>query len=207
MASTGWKEWKKKDMTADSVDELPTTTSEPDRAPSAGHDAPPAAEDWHRIADANGAFRRAVESTTDLVTFHARGGHIIFANRAARVVIGVGADDPLPRVDLDQFFDTTPAQLAEMRQSIIDHGQWSGELDVRGVDVRIPASVVISGHRDENGRYEYFSALSRDITERRGERRGPAPQRSRTPIDCAIVAAANLGGRCRRNRPRLEPLE
>ncbi|MGO9872754.1 MAG: EAL domain-containing protein [Acidimicrobiia bacterium] len=199
MSSTGWKEWKKKDMTADGVEALPTIISEPDRAPSAELDAPPvpSAEDWNRIADANGAFRRAVESTTDLVTFHARGGDIIFANRAAREVIGVGPDDPLPRVDIHQFFDTTPVQLAEMRQSIIDHGQWSGELDVCGVDFRIPASVVISGHRDENGRYEHFSALSRDISERRANdaarRRSEAALRSivqSSPLPILAVDAA-----------------
>ena len=55
-----------------------------------------------------------------------------------------------------------------MRQAIIDDGRWAGELDVRGVERRIPASVVvITGHRDADGRYEYFSALARDITERR----------------------------------------
>ena len=76
MASTGWKEWKKTDMTADGADELPT----PDRPPPTGFG----------IADPNGAFRRAVESTTDLVTFHARGGRMLYANRAARELMGIG---------------------------------------------------------------------------------------------------------------------
>jgi diguanylate cyclase (GGDEF)-like protein/PAS domain S-box-containing protein len=206
MASTGWKEWKKKDMTADGVDDFPPapppTSDEPERAPSAVLDAPAAphagvAEDRNEIPDANSAFRRAVESTTDLVTFHARRGHILFANRAARHVIGVGPNDPLPRVDMNEFFDTTPAQLAEMQQSIIEDGRWSGELEVRGVDGRVPASVVVTGHRDPNGRYEYFSAVSRDITEHRANdaarRRSEAALRSivqSSPLPIFAVDAA-----------------
>jgi diguanylate cyclase (GGDEF)-like protein/PAS domain S-box-containing protein len=146
MASTGWKEWKKKDMTADGAHEQ---------------------DDRVGIADENGAFRRVVESTTDFVTFHARGGRMLFANAAARELMRVAPDEPLPLVEMNEFFDTTPEVLAAMRQSIIDYGRWSGELDVRGFDLRIPASVVVTGHRDASGRYEYFSALSRDITDRR----------------------------------------
>jgi len=127
MASPGWKEWKKSDMPADRADELPT----PDPPRPAGF----------ANADPSGAFRRAVESTTDLVTFHARGGRMLYANRAARELMGIGPDDPLPRVEMNEFFDTTPELLAEMRQSIIEIGRWSGELDVRGVDLRMPASL------------------------------------------------------------------
>jgi len=196
MASTGWKEWKKKDMTADGVadptPDSPSTRAAPPPAPNAALDTPSAArrvepDDDNGIADTNGAFRRAVESTTDFVTFHARGGRILYANRAARDVIGVGPDDPLPQVDMYEFFDATPAQLAEMRSSIIDHGRWSGELDVRGIDVRVPASVVVTGHRDANGRYEYFSALSRDITERRAS--DAARRRSETALRSIVQSS------------------
>ena len=183
MASTGWKEWKKKDMTADDVDAHPPTDDDVSRASLPPRAAAPV-DDRSRpaIADVNGAFRRAVESTTDFVTFHARDGRVVFANRAAREAIGVGPDDSLPRLDLNEFFGTTPEQIAGIRQSILDHGRWSGELDVLGVDRSIPASVVVSGHRDANGRYEYFSVLSRDITERRAtdaaRRRSEAALRS-----------------------------
>jgi diguanylate cyclase (GGDEF)-like protein/PAS domain S-box-containing protein len=155
-------------------------------------------EDWVRISDVNAAFRRAVESTTDLVTFHARGGRMLFANRAARELMGLGPDDPLPRVEMHDFFDTTPALLAEMRQSIMDHGRWAGELDVHGLDFRIPASVVVTGHRDASGRYEYFSALSRDITERRAtdaaRRRSEAALRSIVQSSPLPIFAVDVGG-------------
>jgi len=179
-------------MAADDVDQVRTDDDVVEREPEA-----PARSSG--ITDVNAAFRRAVESTTDFVTFHARGGRMLFANRAAREVMGVGADDPLPRVDLNEFFDTTPDQLAEIRQSIIDHGRWSGELDIRAGDKRIPASVVVTGHRDSNGRYEYFSALSRDITERRAieaaRRRSEVALRSIVQSSPLAILAVDAAGR------------
>src|SRR6476660_4758476 len=88
-------------------------------------------------------LRRAVESTTDLITFHARGGRLLFANRAARALIGLSPDEPLPRIEMDEFFVTTPEVLAEMRQAIVDQGRWAGELPVRAGDRRLPVSVVV----------------------------------------------------------------
>ena len=184
MATTGWKEWKKSDMTAHGAGERPTPVSLPTA---------------DLIADPDGAFRWAVEATTDVVTFHARGGRMLYANRAARELLGIGPDDPLPPVEMNDFFATTPELLAEMRQSIIEYGRWAGELDVRGVDLRMPASVVVTGHRDANGRYEYFAALSRDITEQRAldaaRRRSEAALRTivqSSPLPIFAVDAAGV---------------
>ncbi len=111
-------------------------------------------------------LRRAVESTSDLVTFHARDGHVLFANRAARDVLGLDAEAALPRIEAAALFDTTPEQAAEMRAAMIERGEWSGELGIRGRDRTIPASVVVVAHRDPLGRVEYFSAVSRDTSDR-----------------------------------------
>src|SRR5262249_27978783 len=112
-------------------------------------------------------LRRAVEATTDFVTFHTRTGRVLFANGAARAAIGLSVGEPLPEVGIRDFFVATPEQVAEIRDALVEYGRWSGELDVHGVDRTIPASVVLTAHRDAEGRFEYFSALSRDITERR----------------------------------------
>jgi diguanylate cyclase (GGDEF)-like protein/PAS domain S-box-containing protein len=112
-------------------------------------------------------LRRAVEATTDFVTFHTRTGRVLFANGAARAAIGLAVGEPLPEAGIRDFFAATPEQVAEIRDALADYGRWSGELDVHGIGRTIPASVVITGHRDAEGRYEYFSALARDITEQR----------------------------------------
>ncbi len=112
-------------------------------------------------------MRRAVESSTDFVTFHTRTGRMLFANTAARAAIGLDRDAPLPKVAIHDFFLATPEQVEEIRGALEADSRWSGELEVRGAERRIPAAVEITGHRDAEGRYEYFSARARDITERR----------------------------------------
>ena len=107
MASTGWKEWKKTNMTVDGAYE--------------NHDSV-------GIADVNGAFRKVVESTTDLVTFHARGGRMLFANGAARELMGIGPDDALPRVEMNEFFEhhaRAPGRDARNRSSTSGAGRAS----------------------------------------------------------------------------------
>src|SRR5437016_6359300 len=128
---------------------------------------PDAAAQLAELTDEIVRLRRAVEATTDFVTFHTRTGRVLFANGAARAAIGLAVGEPLPEVGIRDFFGATPEQVAEIRDALADYGRWSGELDVHGRDRTIPASVVITGHRDAEGQYEYFSALARDITEQR----------------------------------------
>ena len=107
---------------------------------------------------------------------------------------------------MNEFFDDhARAARRDARSRSSSYGRWSGELDVRGVDLRIPASVVVTGHRDANGRYEYFSALSRDITERRAI--DAARRRSETALR-AIVQSSPLpifAVDARGHRARVEP--
>ncbi len=126
-----------------------------------------AASQLAELTDEIVRLRRAVEATTDFITFHSRTGRVLFANGAARAALGLAVGEPLPKVGIHDFFAASAEQIEEIRAAIFEYGRWSGELDVRGKDRGIPASVVITGHRDAEGRYEYFSALSRDITERR----------------------------------------
>ena len=130
---------------------------------------------------------------------------MLFANRAARDVIGIGPDDPLPRVDLYEFFDTTPEQLAEMRQSIIDHGRWSGELDLLGVDLR--DSGVGRGHRAPQRvrPLRVFLGVVARHHRTPHDRCGPPAERGRAAVDRAVVAARDLRRRRRRHRARVEP--
>jgi PAS domain S-box-containing protein len=112
---------------------------------------------------------------------------VLFANRAARELIGIGPGDSLPHIEMDEFFETTTEQLAEIRAAIIDGGRWAGELSVRGRDRRLPASVVVNGHRDANGRYEYFSAIARDISDQRVNE--AARRRSETALRAVVQSS------------------
>ena len=76
---------------------------------------------------------------------------------------------------------------------------------MRGRDLRIPASVVVNGHRDANGRYEYFSAISRDISDQRANE--AARRRSETALRAVVQSSplADLRARRARHRARVEP--
>src|SRR5262245_40362624 len=107
-----------------------------------------AGDDADSVASEVTRLRRAVDATTDFVTFHTRSGRMLFANRAAREMIGLGLDAPLPEVAIHDFFEARPEQVDEIRDALAAEGRWSGELDVRGVSGRVPASVVVTGHRN-----------------------------------------------------------
>ncbi len=130
-----------------------------------------------------------MEATTDFVTFHTRSGRLLFANGAAREAIGLERDAPLPEAAIRDFFEATPEQVDEIRDALAAHGCWSGELELRGIERRVPASVVITGHRGADGRYEYFSALAHDIT---GRRRADAARRRSEDALRSIVQSSPL---------------
>ena len=90
-------------------------------------------------------LRRAVESTTDLDHVPRPWGRMLFANRAARELIGLGPDEPLPGSRSTSSSARRPSRSRRCAQAIIREGRWSGELFVRGRDRRVPASVVVSG--------------------------------------------------------------
>jgi diguanylate cyclase (GGDEF)-like protein/PAS domain S-box-containing protein len=135
----------------------------------------------------------ALESTPDLVSFHDLEGRAFYLNRAAREFFGVReGEHPKPR-DVRNYLDLTPEQANEIQAAIFGAGLWQGELIVRAPNgERRPASIVVVSHRDESGDVQYFSATTRDITERvaieaalreRDERLRESEERYRTIVE------------------------
>ncbi|MDZ4825874.1 MAG: PAS domain S-box protein [Actinomycetota bacterium] len=113
-------------------------------------------------------LQRTVEATTDFVTFHGVDGGMFFANEAARAFFGVAAGEPVPPLGPEDFLDISDDEMQQVRDTMIDEGRWAGELDLRGAGGRVmPTSIVVVAHRNAEGDFEYFSALARDISERR----------------------------------------
>jgi diguanylate cyclase (GGDEF)-like protein/PAS domain S-box-containing protein len=107
-----------------------------------------------------------VGATPDLVTMTDRGGRLVYANPAAvefldiedqsRFRMGQG----LPDWVLDRYrTEAEPALKAK--------GVWTGELvHVRNGE-EVPLSCVLVAHRDDDGRIDQVSAISRDVSDRR----------------------------------------
>jgi diguanylate cyclase (GGDEF)-like protein/PAS domain S-box-containing protein len=133
---------------------------------------------------------RAVESTPDLVSFHDRDGRMFFANAAAREFFGVGDDDPVPSLGPADYLDAPPETITELEAALTGKGHWSGELNaVNAAGRTLPVEVSVVGHHDEQGEIEYYSALSRDLTERHTVE--AARRRSETALR-AIVQSSPL---------------
>jgi diguanylate cyclase (GGDEF)-like protein/PAS domain S-box-containing protein len=110
---------------------------------------------------------RAIESTPDLVTFHDRDGRMFFANAAARDFFEFGPRETVPALGPADYLAAPDEVLGDLTRALETKGQWSGELGVvNRSGRRLPVEVVVVAHDDEDGRVEYYSALSRDLSER-----------------------------------------
>ncbi len=142
------------------------------------------------VARALAMMSRAIESTTDLVTFHDRDGRMFFANAAARDFFAISPHVPVPPLGPADYLDVTDAGLVELEHALDTKGQWTGELiAVNRSGRRLPVEVVVVTHRDSEGNVEYYSALSRDLTDRKAAE--AARHRSETMLR-AIVQASPL---------------
>ena len=136
------------------------------------------------LEDARDRLIQIVEATSDLIVIGDRDGRLTYANAAAADVFlgpdigAVDADDgpmaSLERADVS-ITDRFPAWARDLwRREVMPtleaDGLWRGDLAVvtpseDGVE-DIPVSLVAVGHRDEAGRLEYVSAITRDLRER-----------------------------------------
>ncbi len=135
-------------------------------------------------------LERAVESTPDMITFHDRDGRMFFANVAARDFFGIDPNGLVQPLGPTDYLDAAPETVAELGHALATQAMWSGELTAVNTSGRhMPVEVSVVGHRDADDEIEYYSAVSRDLTERK--RAETARQRSETVLR-AIVQSSPL---------------
>lgn len=109
-----------------------------------------------------------LEATSDFVAVYDETGASIYANAAARALIGYGGGMDAGNVlaghpDWARDIVRDEAWPAAERDGI-----WQGETAMLGQDGgEIPVSQVIIAHRDDGGRVQYFSTIARDIRDRK----------------------------------------
>ncbi len=111
-----------------------------------------------------------LEATTDYVAMADPEGRLLYANGAARQLIGLAGDEELHDRSLWKFF--TPETAAGLREQAVPaalrDGAWSGETALQGrAGEVVPASLVILAHRSSDGALEFLSMIARDVRERR----------------------------------------
>ncbi len=111
-----------------------------------------------------------VETTTDLVSIFSPRDGSLYLNPSMRKLLGLAEDSA---VSAEEYLSHMPASASRRLLEVAlpgarRSGSWSGELAYcasgRG---EVPVSLVVIGHRSGAEDVEYFSAIGRDISERK----------------------------------------
>jgi diguanylate cyclase (GGDEF)-like protein/PAS domain S-box-containing protein len=121
-----------------------------------------AQRDTERLSD-------IVEASSDLVVISGRANQLLYMNGAARRFFGLDATAPIHDFDFTPFTPrwSQDKYLAETRPAIRDHGIWSGDLAYIRDGREVPVSALFLAHHDSDGRIEFVSSVTRDMSERR----------------------------------------
>src|SRR3954454_15305424 len=127
-------------------------------------------EETSSIADLR-RFSEILEATPDLVAMVDTHGQFTYANAAARARFGVDEGEQ-GIVQLRAIDVYAPASRAlffgEALPTANRVGVWSGEVELLLPDgSEVPVSQVVVAHRRPDGSIDYYSSITRDISERR----------------------------------------
>src|SRR4051812_20239830 len=115
-------------------------------------------------------FGEILEATPDLVAMVDTHGCFTYANAAARARFGIGDDDEMRKMRAIDVYAPSARALffGEALPTANRVGVWAGEVELLlpgGSEV--PVSQVVVAHRRPDGSIDYYSSITRDISERR----------------------------------------
>jgi diguanylate cyclase (GGDEF)-like protein/PAS domain S-box-containing protein len=126
-------------------------------------------EETSSIADLR-RFSEILEATPDLVAMVDTHGHFTYANAAARARFGIDSDEVMSSLRaIDVYAPPSRALfLGDALPTANRLGVWSGEIDLLMPDgSEMPVSQVVVAHRRPDGSINYYSSITRDLTEKR----------------------------------------
>lgn len=110
---------------------------------------------------------RIVEATPDMVVVMTAEGYILQMNPAGRAMLGLSADADLSHTRGRDFLGEQGRSLMEdtILPALFTQGYWMGEaVLLEGTPRALPVSGVALAHRDVEGKVEYLSVTTRDLT-------------------------------------------
>ena len=131
-----------------------------------------------RVEAARARLAAIVEAMPDVVCISGVDGRVRYLNGAGRALLGVpeahpeavlgdGAGYELTVADVQPQFTPRGAQYHAVREAARE-GVWRGEATLRKRDGReVPVEQVLLAHRRADGRPGHFSAILRDVTDRK----------------------------------------
>ena len=111
-----------------------------------------------------------LEGTTDFIGFADPQGRILYINKAGREMVGVGKDEDVSTLSMHDVHPDWANKMLndEGLPTATRDGIWTGETAFLHRDGHeIPTSMVLLAHKTPDGEIEFFSIISRDITERK----------------------------------------
>ncbi|MEE9230973.1 MAG: PAS domain S-box protein [Acidobacteriota bacterium] len=109
-----------------------------------------------------------LEGTTDFASFADPKGRVLYINRAGREMVGIGKDEDASRLSITDFHSdwTNKLLFDDALPVAASDGVWTGEVVFLHRDGHeIPMSMVLLGHKTPDGEIDFFSTISRDISE------------------------------------------
>lgn len=111
-----------------------------------------------------------LDATPDLVVILDKNGKVTHANLAARERYGLPVEGALASIDAADLYAPYEQQriLTEALPTAERDGVWAGEVDLQLFDgTQVPVSQVVISHRHDDGSIDYYSTITRDLSEQR----------------------------------------
>jgi diguanylate cyclase (GGDEF)-like protein/PAS domain S-box-containing protein len=115
-------------------------------------------------------FGEILEATPDLVAMVDTHGRFTYANAAARLRFGIEDDQAMRNMRAVDVYAPSVRALffGEALPTANRVGVWSGEVELLQPDgSEVPVSQVVVAHRRPDGSIDYYSSITRDLSERR----------------------------------------
>ena len=115
-------------------------------------------------------YSEILEATPDLVAMVDTEGRFTYANTAARARYNITTDEQLERMRAIDVYAPSARKrfLREALATANENGVWSGEVDMVLPDgTEMPVSQVVIAHRRPDGSIDYYSTITRDLSDKR----------------------------------------
>ena len=112
-----------------------------------------------------------LEATSDFVGMaKAETGELVYMNKAGRKMVGLLEDEDISSTKILDYHPKWANRLLSEQglPTAADKGLWRGEGAFLHRDgTEIPTSMVVLSHKDTSGKVQFYSTISRDITDRK----------------------------------------
>ncbi|MFA7318101.1 MAG: EAL domain-containing protein [Sulfuricella sp.] len=129
-----------------------------------------------------------IEAMPDIVGTATPEGKMLSANRAARKILGIGANEDIAGTPIATFVPEWALRVTEQEAipTAIREGHWEGETALLSRDGReIPVAQVILSHRTADGQVAFLSSIMHDLSGRK------ARETERRKLTQALEQSAN----------------